>query len=99
MTGDTLTPAQERVIQLLQQGYTVTRSRKLGLHSTLPAKAWKRHPDGHYMRERITDATLESLRAAGLIEHQRHEATIYVRLAQSQAELDLQMPGTRQRRA
>ena len=90
-----LSAAQDRVLRLLQEGYTVTRARILGRHSTRPAKAWKRAPAGHYMTERISDATLESLRAAGLIEHQRHEATTYVRLAEWQGSLDLKP--TRQR--
>lgn len=98
MTGDMLSAAQDRVLQLLQQGYTITRARKLGLHSTLSAKAWKRAPAGHYLRERISDATLESLLAAGLIEHQHHEATIYVRLVEWQSSLAIDEPAQASKR-
>ena len=90
MGPEKLSAAQERILELLQQGYTVTRARRLGRNSVRPAKAWKRAPDGHYLSERISDTTLESLRAAGLIEHQRHETTTYVRLVEWQGSLDLE---------
>ena len=88
--AEKLTAAQQRVLDLLERGFTVTRARRLGRDSVRPAKAWKRAPDGHYVNERISDATLQSLLDAGLIEHQRHETTVYVRLAERQDSLDLQ---------
>lgn len=88
--SDKLTAAQERVLSLLEQGYTITRARRLGRNCVRSAKAWKRAQGGHYLNERISDATLQSLLEAGLIEHQRHETTTYVRLAERQGLLALE---------
>lgn len=89
MTQDKPTAAGDRVLRLLAEGFTVTRARPIGRGAVRPAKAWKRMPDGHYVNERVSDATLEALKADGYIEHQRHEATIYVRLAERQESLPL----------
>lgn len=65
------TPAQQRVLDLVGNGYTVQRAKYFGRFGKAGAKCWKRDEAGGYTSERVSDATLEALVIAGAVKTDR----------------------------